>query len=66
MKDDGYYSAAIFNLTSNGYFTVKVRATAEGGNKTKLLTSGGSGAFQLNPTTGSKSYLNVAFAQLGN
>ena len=37
VKDDGYYSAALFNFTSNGYFTVKVRTTAEGGNINYLL-----------------------------
>ena len=64
VKDDGYYSAALFNFTSNGYFTVKVRTTAEGGNKTKLLTSGGNRAFRLYPSTASKPHMNVVSAQI--
>ena len=56
VKDDGYYSAVLFNFTSNGYFPVKVRTTANGGNETRLLTRGGIQAFQLFAVNGGKSH----------
>ncbi|KAI0230406.1 Calcium-activated chloride channel regulator 3A-1 [Lamellibrachia satsuma] len=46
VRGDGYYSAFLFNFTSDGTYRVRVRATAAQ-DTARLLTGGGSRAFSL-------------------
>ena len=59
LKDDGYYSAVLLSFQKNGFNSVKVRATAKGGNDTRLVMRGGSRAFVPFLVNGSKSLISI-------
>ncbi|KAI0208298.1 Calcium-activated chloride channel regulator 4A [Lamellibrachia satsuma] len=67
LKDDGYYSAILLSFQKNGFNSVKVRATAKGGNDTRLVTRAGSRAFVPFLVNGTSSIVQfVPFVSLSN